>query len=310
MMATGAQEAKPTEEVEKIEPEKVEKEELSTSDSELDTLKKALEESRNDAQSYKDRALKAETEKTEIVGKLHTETGNRLSAEEVAIANGLAAAISDAERLERELVEAQEQGKFADAAKLSRQLASAQNKIDRWEGDKETFERNKKAVKEQPQQKDPLATYSPAAREWIGRNPKFLTDAKMNAKVMAAHYAATAEGIDVDSEEYFRHLDTAVKGKPVQVEQPREEEVQEERQETQPHKPANRTAAPPSRGASNTSMSGNKGNGDIKLSPQQVEAAIFANPRLSSADAIVKYKEGLQKAVQSGKMTADGKYVG
>lgn len=309
MMATGAQEAIKESEIDKnSEDNVIKKDELSTSDSELDALKRALEESRENERSLKEQVTKERTEKTEVVSKLSAETGNRLSAEEVAIVNGLAAATSEAERIERELVDAQENGKFADAAKLSRQLASAQNKIDKWEGDKNRFEQFREQQKNRPAKPDPLASFTPASREWIEKNPRFLSDSKFKAKVLAAHYEADADGVPLDSDEYFMHLDNAVKGKTAKPEEP-EEDVEQVRQEVKPQKQATRSAAPPSRGASNTNMS-KQGNGQIKLTAQQVEAAIFSNPKLPHAEAIQRYSEGLNKAIESGKMNSEGRYVG
>ncbi len=288
----------------KAEPQKIEEEvektttstenddkKNSTGESELDTLREALDKTRKEADAYKSRAERAEQEKTENGKRLTTETSNRVNAEDIAITNALAAAVADAERLEREVVEAQEDGKFSEAAKLTRQLASAQNKIDGWTAQKERFETQKKLAVERPQEPDALAGYTLKTRQWIESHPEFLTDSKYKAKAMSAHYEAEVEGIALDSPEYFKHIEDKIKGKSQVTDL---DEMQE------PVRKSPRTATPPSRGNNGSGMK--QGNENNRLSLTEVEMAIHAWPKLPKAEAQKKYLEAREKLIAEGKI--------
>lgn len=307
-MAPGAQEAVTTTEDTTSQGDTVNSaQELSTSDKELDSLKEALAQARRESAENAARADTERKRREEYEQKAGEETANRQSAEEVAISNAIAAATAKAEKLEKDIVEAQENGKFADAARLTRQLASAQNEIDRWENQKVQFEKQKEEVKRESakdvKQDSRTPRYTDATAQWIDKHPQFLTDPVYHNKAMAAHYAAKAAGIPLDSAEYFRHIEDAIEGKSQQ------EEIQENRQKESAHTQSSvRTAAPPSRGTMSTGTT-KQTNGQTKLTASQVETAIFTYPKLSAADAMKKYAEGLTKAVSDGKMTADGKYA-
>ena len=45
---------------------------------------------------------------------------------------------------------------------------------------------------------------------WLRAHPDWVTDARKNARLTAAHYAAVAEDIAPDSQEYFEHVETFI----------------------------------------------------------------------------------------------------
>lgn len=272
------------EEIESItnkEPEKKESEKLEVTADELESLRHSLEEKTRESQEWKFKAEDATRRTSEVSSRLSNETANRLTAEEVAIQNGIAAATADAERLENEIVTAQESGKFHDAAKLTRQLASAQTKIDGWESRKSQFE----AVKNQPRQVAQQPVEYPRSQAWIARHPEYNTNPSFKNKVAAAHFDAISNGIEMESDEYFSHIDDFISPKKTTTTAPR-----------------NKVAAtPPSRGT--TSMSGNNTQGSNRLTPDEAEVAVMTYPKLSAAEAQKKYCDNRQILFKMGKLS-------
>jgi hypothetical protein len=48
---------------------------------------------------------------------------------------------------------------------------------------------------------------SPNAAAWVRGHPQYVTDTRLNAKLMSAHYAAAGEGLALDSPEYIAHVE-------------------------------------------------------------------------------------------------------
>jgi chromosome segregation ATPase len=262
--------------------------ELATSDNELEKIRAELEKSRKKEQFLESQLQEANRGRTEATSRVVTETNNRLSAEEVAIANAIAASTAEAERLEAEVVAAQENGKFSEAAKLTRHLASAQTKIDGWTNRKEQFEQQKRTFEQQKKSRAAEPEY-PRSKAWIDAHPQFNTDDKFKNKVLALHHEAQAEGLAIDSEDYIDYIDSRINAKPVVEEAPIQQATQRK----------TIASTPPSRsqGMSNTQQRETN-----RLSPEEAEMAVLAWPKLKAAEAQKRYLESKQALIASGKI--------
>lgn len=135
----------------------------------------------------------------------------RLEAEEAAVAARLDAAESEAKSLVRTYSEAMSEGRYDDAAELQRKIARNEARSAQDEqykvylaGEKTRAEHS--ARQPQPQASDggvDLSTFSSKQRAWIREHPEFMDDPATRARAAAGHNLAMAEGVAVDTPEYF-----------------------------------------------------------------------------------------------------------
>jgi hypothetical protein len=158
------------------------------------------------------RALKAELD-AERSGRNRAETG-RYDAEEQAVAARLDNAEATALALRKAYSDALAEGRYDDAAEANDQMADlrAKQQADRQYKSWLAGEKARTARAAVPPADDgiDLAQYSPAQRKWIKANPEFMDDPKIRARTFAGHQLAVADGIAVDSPEYFEVIDATV----------------------------------------------------------------------------------------------------
>lgn len=269
------------------------RDQMKRKDEENASLSKSLEEERKRSQASNSR--------------LGDEIGNRFSAETIAVENAILAAGSELDTLEKQQAQLQEEGKFGEASKLNRLIAGAALKLEKSEEQKKFLESNKTKLQAEieAQKSDPLAAYSPGAKNWINAHPKFLTDGAYKSKALAAHYQAESDGVTEASNpsEYFKRLTDSVEPKiTVNVSQEDEVEESEPKEPAKPVRQASRTstAAPVSRTTSSGSV--NRGGQRIQLTPDEAEAAIISRPDLPKEEAYKRYFTNKQRAIADGKL--------
>lgn len=164
---------------------------------------------------------------------------------------------------------AMEAGDYTAAAKAQREIARSETRLVSLEDGKQALEEQKKNPGrsqsfEKGQSADPTDSYisqfSPRSQEYLRRNQSFVTDPRLNKKMIAAHYEAEAEGFVADSDAYFDFIDKRMGVGEV-----------DERPRTTEHKRV-APAAPVSRSqqAANGDLSGRK---TVKLTRGEVETA-------------------------------------
>lgn len=289
--------------------EEEKKPENVVTDAELNGLREQIKKRDEDNKNLETALSEERKAKQELGNKLGNEVTQRFSAQESAIENSIIAATAEIDGLEKQQTALMEEGKFGEASKISRLIASAQYKLDAagaQKGQLETYKAN--ATREAERVKnDPLASYSDPAKRWIQKNPSFMSDRKVNARVMAAHNLAVADDVEVDSPDYFKRLDEAIS--PVQI-HARTENTEDELDDNQEpaSKPVVKTA-PRSSTAAAVSRSGsfNAGNGSsvgkrIQLTADEAEAAVISFPNLKPQDAYVKYAENKKALKEAGRI--------
>lgn len=234
------------------------------------------------------------------------------------VTSGLAAAEAEASAAERDYIAAAEAGDFAAQARAQRKISGAEARIQRLQEAKADLEDAKPAKVTQrteptqqvrQTQQDPVEAVAsgmaPRAAAWIRSHPDCITDKSKNAKMMATHYAALADGLAEGGNEYFERLDAMVNEKPARI---------EPKPEPKPDAGGKRpsSAAAPS-GHSGGGMNG--GSTEVRLTAREVTAATDGSIVHNTPDPTGKnrWKVGEPIGVQifaqrKAQMTKEGHY--
>lgn len=198
---------------------------------------------------------------------VHSATQSRWEAEEQAVAARLETADTAALSLRNDYSVAMAEGRFDDAGAAQDKLIEirARQVADRQYAE---FLRAEKAKQPEPQVEQTgadLASYSPAQQRWIQANPAYLTDRDFQARVIRGHHQAMADGIAIDSAEYFATVDRVANNRRQQRQPEPEADVAPE---PVPDMPVTRRSegSQPRRPR------------DVKLTADQMEAADMSNP--------------------------------
>src|SRR5262249_8186804 len=101
------------------------------------------------------------------------------------------------------------EGDFVAAAQLSRQQAHNAAALGRRQDEKGYLANQRQEAERQPA--DPLARFSPQERDWISRNPQYLSDPAFQAKVnAAAMHAEHINGVPRNTDKWFEQIERAV----------------------------------------------------------------------------------------------------
>ncbi len=136
------------------------------------------------------------------------------------VLSGIQAAEAEAVTAEKEFIAAAEAGDFAAQARAQRKIIAAEARIQRLreaEGDLKEQQSAKPAPRQEVRQQpshDPVEAFtknmSARSAAWIRAHPDCVTDAKKNARMLAAHNLAMADDIPVDSDEYFARIEAGI----------------------------------------------------------------------------------------------------
>jgi hypothetical protein len=262
---------------------------------ELLALRRAAEDAQKAREAAERRAQDAESRLTQESAGRASEATQRISAQESAVTNAIAAKTAEAERLADQAATLMEEGKFREAAQLSQKGGALQAEIAQLEGFKgrlaDERARTEEAAKSPATEADPLERLSPRSRDWAREHPEFFPNGQPTRKALAAHYAALADDIQPDTDKYFdfinRHLglvqDAAAEPSPAaQVTKPRA------------------TAAPVSRSVPDPQGGGNR---SIRLTAEQQEVARMTFPKVAPSDAYKLYAANLDELRREGRIS-------
>lgn len=224
----------------------------------------------------------------------HALEGQVVNTQLGTVITGLEAAKAEADAAEREYATAFEAGDGMAMARAQRKMAAAEARALTLEGAKEELEATAKRRPAEPQptrRQPPQASGSPVERfiaqnnipaksaAWIRRNPEVTSDARANARMMAAHNMAVAEGIEVESEDYFRKIDEVYGGV---VTKKADGQQQSQR----------RPAAPAAGGGTGGGSKLNGGGIEVKLTPGEYRSATDGTLVWNWDDPNGKFKKG------------------
>ena len=157
---------------------------------------------------------------------------NATNSQLVIITNKIDAAKGALEAAKVEYKAAHEAGDIDKLTDAQARISSAAAQIERFTGDKETFEAQAaaRAEREEAEAARPpdrsveayiaAGKYAPAAAAFLRAHPDYLPPeyggiAEKNDAMMAGHFAAKSQRVPINSEKYFEIIETHVNGSPV-----------------------------------------------------------------------------------------------
>lgn len=203
-------------------------------DDPVESLKAQLAEKTAEADRNAQRATTAEsvagqsTQRAQALEREVTAARTEVAqSTKATIESGIAAAKSEADAAQEAFEAAFESGDKKALGAAQRRLAEAAADMRMLEQAKAELPAQPTRRQEQQQPQQPanqteawISQLSGPSQTWVRNHMDFATDARKNAKVVAAHHDAVGEGITPDSKEYFDHLETflGMKQKPDQQE--------------------------------------------------------------------------------------------
>ena len=110
---------------------------------------------------------------------------------------------------------AMQSGDFARATELQSEMASHSAKLLQLENGRQAMENAPRQPEPQLPPADPVEDFasrlSPRSADWVRRHPEFVRDPRLNAKMIAAHNLAVADGIPTDTDDYFAAIEETLK---------------------------------------------------------------------------------------------------
>lgn len=264
-----------------------------------ETTEQALEKLRSNLDAERNARIKAEEDarrKSLLVEKSQNEVA---STNLQLVSNAIGTVKRENEILKSNYRAALASGDFDAAADVQEQMALNAAKLLQLENGKAAMEaepRQRQEVRETEKNNDPVENFasqlSPRSADWVRRNPQFVTDPRLNQKMIAAHNLAVADGYKADTDEYFSFVEDILKV-------PRRDETKapaEESALSSASTPTQRRTSPPAAPVSRSGTANGVRQNTVTLTAAEREMAEMMG--MSHAD-YAKNKLALQK---EGKM--------
>jgi hypothetical protein len=205
----------------------------------------------------------------------------------------------DTVRRENEILKANyrsalSQSDFDTAAEAQERMSMNSAKLLQLENGKAAMEaepKQRQEVREIPRNIDPVEAFAskltPRSASWVRRNPQFVTDERLNQKMVAAHNLALADGHKADSDSYFSSVEDTLK-----FNRRNETSENEESSLSTASSPAQRRASPPAAPVSRSGTANGTRSDVVRLTAAEREMAEMMG--MSHTD-YAKNKLALQK---------------
>lgn len=106
-------------------------------------------------------------------------------------------------------------GDFDAASEAQMSMATNAAKMQRLEEGKTELEARAKEPVQERRSSDPVEAFaaqlSPKSADWVRAHPEYVTDPRLNQKMLAAHNLAMSDNIKADSPEYFEAIEDVLK---------------------------------------------------------------------------------------------------
>jgi len=175
------------------------------------------------------------------------------------------------------------------AAEIQEAMSLNAAKLLQLENGKQAMESRPRQAPPAPPQVDPVEAFarqlSPQSADWVRRNPQYVTNPRLNQKMVAAHNLAVADGIQPDTPDYFDYVEGVLGVRKSTVEAA-------ESPMSAAAAPAQRRAAPPAAPVSRNS--GANGSKVVRLTAEQREMAqmMGMSPEEYARERLALMKEG------------------
>jgi hypothetical protein len=107
---------------------------------------------------------------------------------------------------------------FARATEIQSEMSANSAKLLQLENGRQAMENAPRQPEPQMPPTDPVEDFasrlSPRSADWVRKHPEFVRDQRLNAKMIAAHNLAVADGIPTDTDEYFEAIEETLKVTP------------------------------------------------------------------------------------------------
>jgi hypothetical protein len=178
----------------------------------IDELKKQLEAEKEARKADRERAERAERER-DAAAQNAFQARNAQDDAEVRLFDGAVAQLkSNTQVLKQQLKDAWATNDLDRAADIQEAIADNAAKINSIEAGKQSL---KERPKDPPRTLDPVEAFaqrlSPRSAAWVRAHPEYAVDSRLNAKMIAAHQMALADGIKADTDDYFEAVEDALK---------------------------------------------------------------------------------------------------
>jgi hypothetical protein len=134
------------------------------------------------------------------------------------VANAIDSLRRDDEILKQNYQIAMQQGQFAHAAEIQQEMSGNAAKLLQLNNGLEAMKSKPKAPEPKAAPADPVEAFaallSPKSADWVRSHPEYVKDATLNRKMIAAHELAVADGLAVDTPEYFDAIESTLRIKP------------------------------------------------------------------------------------------------
>jgi hypothetical protein len=167
------------------------------------------------------------------------------------VSNAIDTLRRDDEILKQNYQYAMSQGNFSAAADIQQEMSGNAAKLLQLSNGLEAMKARPKTPEPRQAPSDPVEAFaaqlSPKSADWVRKHPEYVKDAKLNRKMIAAHELAMADGMPVDSDDYFAAIEETLK---IKAAPPQTETSDEYAAKVTQRRDAAPAAAPVSRGGS------------------------------------------------------------
>jgi hypothetical protein len=207
-------------------------------------LRRQLEEERTARQNAERAAYDAKRD-------AHQARNNEDETNVQLVSNAIDTLRRDDEILKQNYQYAMSQGNFSAAADIQQEMSGNAAKLLQLSNGLEAMKARPKTPEPRQAPSDPVEAFaaqlSPKSADWVRRHPEYVKDAKLNRKMIAAHELAMADGMPVDSAEYFSAIEETLK---IKAAPPQTDTSDEYAAKVTQRRDAAPAAAPVSRGGS------------------------------------------------------------
>lgn len=178
----------------------------------IDELKRQLEAEKEARKTERERAERATRERDAATQQVYQAKNAQDDAESRLFDGAVSQLRTNQQILKQQLKAAFAAGDMDTFADIQEAISDNSAKIN-------SIEAGKQAIKERPRQEpralDPVEAFasqlSPRSAAWVRAHPEYATNDRLKQKMIAAHTMALADGIQVDTSDYFEAVEDALK---------------------------------------------------------------------------------------------------
>jgi hypothetical protein len=215
------------------------------------------------------------------------------------VVNAIDTVSRDIEMLKQAHTFALQSGDFARATEIQSEMSANSAKLLQLENGRDAMQSAPRQPEPAAPPADPVEAFasqlSRRSADWVRNHPEFVRDPRLNAKMIAAHNLAVADGIPTDTDEYFEAIENTLKVAPKAA--PKTDTDDQYAAKVVQRRDAAPAAAPANRG-------GQTGNSNVvRLTREQREMAVMLRDgKETEKEAIERYAKDLVNLKKEGKI--------